>query len=339
VSRDRVLVTGGAGYIGSHVAQALARSGLEPIIFDNLSLGHREAVARFKLVKGDLEDRAALAAVLDDHRLVAVVHMAAYAYVGESVQQPAKYYRNNVVGTLNLLEAMRARGLTHLVASSSCTTYGHPLYLPIDERHPQQPVSPYGRSKLALEDMVRDFARAYGTRYVLFRYFNAAGASDLLGEDHNPETHLIPLVLQVALGQLPHVTIHGDDYPTPDGTCVRDYVHVEDLAAAHVTAVQRLLDGAEPAAYNLGTERGYSVREVVEVARRVTGHSIPVQYGPRRAGDPPVLVASARLARADLGWSAPNSGLEHIIETAWRWHRHHPLGYAAWPAPRLRVAS
>jgi UDP-glucose-4-epimerase GalE len=294
-----------------------------------LSTGHRAAVPAECLVQCDLADRTGLERVFHEHSTEAVLHFAASCYVGESVSDPARYYANNVVGTLSLLDAMRACGVRRLVFSSTCATYGIPARVPITESEPQKPVNPYGFTKLAMECAMADYGRAYGFGSVALRYFNAAGASSdgQIGEDHEPETHLIPLVLQTALGQRSHVEVFGTDYPTPDGTCIRDYIHVDDLADAHVRALERIRPG-ELQAFNLGTGRGYSVREVIDLSARITGRPIPVVEGPRRAGDPPELVAAADKARAELGWQPRHVTLDTIIETAWRWHREHPHGFA-----------
>lgn len=316
-----ILVTGGAGYIGSHTCKALAQAGYLPVVYDNLVHGHEWAVRWGPLERGELLDGARLAAAIARYRPVAAIHFAAYAYVGESVQDPARYYGNNVGGTLSLLAALRAGGVERLVFSSSCATYGIPERLPIDERHPQRPVNPYGHSKQMIEQVLRDYAAAYDLRSIALRYFNAAGADPEgeIGEDHCPETHLIPLVLRAARDPGAPVSIHGTDYPTPDGTCIRDYIHVADLADAHLRALAALERGAETAAYNLGTGRGHSVREIMAAARRVTGRTIALIEGPRRAGDPPELVADATLAGAELGWTPRFTAIDAIIETAWRW--------------------
>ncbi|WP_295384901.1 UDP-glucose 4-epimerase GalE [uncultured Thiodictyon sp.] len=321
-----ILVTGGAGYIGSHTCKALARAGYLPVVYDNLVYGHDWAVQWGPLERGDLLDGARLAAVIARYRPVAAIHFAAYAYVGESVTDPAKYYANNVGGTLSLLAALRAAAVGRLVFSSTCATYGVPERLPLDERHPQRPVNPYGHSKRMIEQVLRDYDRAYGLRSIALRYFNAAGADPDgdLGEDHTPETHLIPLVLRAALDPAAPVSLHGDDYPTPDGTCIRDYIHVSDLADAHLRALAALERRAPTAAYNLGTGRGHSVLEVLAAARRVTGCDIPVVVGPRRAGDPPELVADAALAGVELGWQPQFTDLEATIATAWDWAGKHP---------------
>lgn len=319
----RVLVTGGAGYIGSHTCKALAAAGHEPVTFDNLSMGHASAVRWGPLEQGDLLDPSRLLEVIEAWRPEAVVHFAAVAYVGESVENPAKYYRNNFVGTLNLLDAMRERGVGKIVFSSTCATYGDPIKLPLDEDHPQAPINPYGRSKLMIEQVLRDYASAYGLSSIALRYFNAAGADPEgeLGEEHDPETHLIPLVLEAAAGIRDKITVFGRDHDTRDGTCVRDYIHVSDLAQAHVHALTALGGRAEAKAraFNLGTGTGYTVQEVIDAAGRITGRAIPVAQGPRRAGDPPTLVADAAAARATLGWQPRYSDLATMLETAWAW--------------------
>ena len=324
-----VLVAGGAGYIGSHTTRLLQDCGVPVVVLDRLSTGHREAVTA-PLETVDLGDRDELARVFREHRPAAVIHFAAKCYVGESVEDPATYYRENVTYTWNLLEAMRAADCRDIVFSSTCATYGEPIELPITEAHPQNPINPYGRTKLHMEHMMQDFAHAYGLRYAALRYFNAAGASRSgeLGEDHDPETHLIPLVLQVALGRRESIRIFGDDYDTRDGTCIRDYIHVEDLADAHLRALRSLQDGAREVACNLGTGTGYTVREVLETAREVTGHEIPAETDPRRAGDPAVLVSGGTRAGDLLGWRPRRSGLEDVLRDAWRFHRAHPDGYA-----------
>jgi len=325
-----VLVTGGAGYIGSHMVKALVGAGHAVTVLDNLSTGHADAVRGAPLVRGELRSRADIEAVLGGARFDAVVHFAAFCYVGESVAQPSKYYENNVLGTLNLLEAMRAAGVARLVFSSSCATYGNPVRLPIDESHPQNPVNPYGVTKFAAERAMADFGRAYGLQTVALRYFNAAGCDPEreLGERHDPETHLIPLVFREALrvraGGRPEDTqlrVNGEDYDTPDGSCVRDYVHVSDLCDAHLRALQRLMDGRAEAfeAFNLGNERGSSVKEVIAVCRDVTGIDIRYVVSGRRPGDPPVLVADSRRAREVLGWAPRHERLADIVQTAWNW--------------------
>ncbi len=325
----KVLVTGGAGYIGSHAARHLSAAGHDVWVYDNLSLGHRAAVAPGRLIEGDLMDRPRMIAALSDKQIDAVMHFAAFASVNESVVDPAKYYQNNVVASLNLLEAMRAVDVGRIVFSSTTATYGVPQHVPITEDEPQRPINPYGFAKLVVEQALADYAAAYGLAYAALRYFNASGASPTgdLGEDHTPETHLIPIVLEVALGKRPHITIFGEDYPTPDGTCIRDYVHVDDLASAHLLALEKLEPG-HGLRLNLGTGRGHSVREVIDACRRVTGHAIPTQSGPRRAGDPPELVADSRLAQSTLGWQPAYMDLDGIVRTAWQWHSANPDGYA-----------
>jgi UDP-arabinose 4-epimerase len=317
-----ILVTGGAGYIGSHCCKALAAGGHRPIVFDSLVKGHRENVRWGELVRGDINDPEALEHCLEHCRVDAVVHFAAFIEVGESVADPLAYYANNVGGTLQVLRAVQRHGVRNFVFSSSAAVYGTPERVPIEEDHPLTPLSPYGWTKRMMEAMLEDFGRAYGLRWTALRYFNAAGAdrSADIGEAHDPESHLIPRVLDAAIAGRP-VDVFGADYPTPDGTCVRDYVHVSDLAAAHVTAVERLAAGGPAAAINLGQGRGYSVMEVIRAAEEVTGLPIAVRISGRRPGDAPVLVASNRKARQDLGWTPRESGLDHILRTAWAWHR------------------
>jgi UDP-arabinose 4-epimerase len=318
----RILITGGAGYIGSHTAQRFAAAGFEPVVFDNLQTGHRWAVRWGPLAEGDLSDRDRLREALAAYQPEAVIHFAGSAYVGESMQQPGKYFRNNVVNSLNLLDAMADAGVRHIVFSSSCTTYGVPQRLPISEEHPQHAVSPYGESKLFVERALGWYSAPSGLRFAALRYFNAAGAAPdgSIGEVHDPETHLIPLVIQAALGQRPLVEVYGDDYPTPDGTAIRDYVHVQDLAEAHVQALRYLLDGGANVALNLGTGQGHSVRDVIATVERVGGRPVPRRIAPRRPGDPPALVADAAKALTVLGWQPKLSSLDTIVETAWRWH-------------------
>ncbi|MBL8858541.1 MAG: UDP-glucose 4-epimerase GalE [Planctomycetes bacterium] len=327
--RGPVLVTGGAGYIGSHTNRLLRERGVETVVLDNLSTGHKAAVeGAFEQV--DLGDRAALDRVLQKYKPTAVVHFAAKTYVGESVENPAIYYRENVFHTWNLLEAMRAHQVGAIVFSSTCATYGNPIEVPMTEAHPQAPISPYGRTKLHMEHMLADYAAAYGIAFAALRYFNAAGAHPKgdIGEVHVPETHLIPLVLQVALEQRREIAIFGDDYPTPDGTCIRDYVHVVDLADAHLRALGLLQAGERDLRVNLGTGTGYSVKEVIDCARRVTGHAIPARVAPRRPGDPPCLVSGGTHARDLLGWVPARAELETIVRDAWAFQRRHPQGYA-----------
>ena len=316
-----VLVTGGAGYVGSHACKALARAGYTPIAYDNLVHGHEWAVRWGPLEKGDILDKVRLDEVLGKYRPEAVMHFAAFAYVGESVGNPGKYYRNNLCGTVTLLESMRDHEVDRIVFSSSCSTYGVPESLPIKETHPQNPVNPYGASKRMVERMLEDFDAAHGIKSVCLRYFNAAGADPdgEIGEDHDPETHLIPLVLRTALGQRPAVAVYGGDYPTPDGTCIRDYVHVADLADAHVGALRFLEERRASDRFNLGTGRGASVKNVLEAARRVTGRRIAAEVVARRPGDPPQLVADPTRAVETLGWRPKYPELEVQIEHAWKW--------------------
>lgn len=318
-----VLVTGGAGYIGSHACKALAQAGYTPVVYDNLSRGHREAVRWGPLVEGEIADRAAVTAALRAHGVSSVMHFAAFAYVGESGTDPALYYRNNVVGTLALLDAMRDAGVGQIVFSSTCATYGLPERMPIAETTPQHPVNAYGETKLAIERVLYWYGQAYGVRSVALRYFNAAGCDrdGEIGEAHDPETHLIPLVLRAALGSAGPVSIFGTDYATPDGTAIRDYIHVEDLASAHVLAIRYLADGGASTALNLATGQGYSVREIIAAVARATGRDVPQREAPRRPGDPPALVADPSLARSVLGWRAECSDLDTIIGTALAWER------------------
>jgi UDP-arabinose 4-epimerase len=318
MSGRSVFVTGGAGFIGSHTCKSLSTIGIEPVVFDNLSTGHRESVRWGPLVEGDILDTKRLTDALRLYHPLAVIHFAASAYVGESVTDPSKYYRNNVAGSLSLIEACRAAELSNIIFSSSCATYGAPEALPIDEGTPQQPINPYGRSKLICEQMLRDFADAYGFRFVSLRYFNACGADPdgELGEWHDPETHLIPCALMAAAGRLPHLSVFGNDYDTHDGTCIRDYVHVCDLARAHVEAVRYLVTGGGSIALNLGAGRGTSIRDVLSAIERVTGQQVPIVFEPRRPGDPPVLVARTEAAKAHLGFSAELSDIDTIVRTA-----------------------
>lgn len=318
-----VLVTGGAGYIGSHVCKALAAAGCTPVTFDNLITGHAWAVKWGPLVEGSLADGELLEKVLRAHRVQSVIHLAAHAYVGESMQDPGKYFRNNAAGTISLLDAMVAAGASFLVVSSSCATYGLPDRLPIDEDHPQRPVNPYGESKLMVERALKWYEHAHGLRWTALRYFNAAGADPggEIGEDHEPETHLVPLVIQAALGRRAHVDIYGTDYPTRDGTAVRDYIHVADLAAAHVAALEYLASGEPSAALNLGTGHGCTVREVIAEVERVAGCRVPVNECARRPGDPHTLVARSERAARCLGWKPTSSDLHTIVRTALHWHQ------------------
>lgn len=324
-----ILVTGGAGYIGSHAVKQLLSRGHKVTVYDNLSFGHRAAVPADCLVVADLKDHDRLDQVMIERRIEAVMHFAAYAFVGESVLNPSKYYTNNLANSIQLLEQCRRHGVQKFIFSSTCATYGLPERMPIDESTPQTPINPYGQTKLAFERMLADYSQAYGLSFTALRYFNASGAAadGTLGEDHTPETHLIPLVLQVALGQRPHIEIYGTDYDTPDGTCIRDYIHVDDLAQAHWLALERL----EPKCgqfFNVGIGRGYSVREVIRTAEEITGKRLAVKEGPRRPGDPARLVASAEAIRRELGWTPKYTELHAIVETAWNWHRTHPKGFA-----------
>ena len=326
---ERILVTGGAGYIGSVVVAQLLARGYQPIVFDNLSHGHRAALsAEVKLIVGDVADRAALDQVFSQYQPQAVMHFAAFIEAGESMQHPEKYFRNNAANTLTLLEALLAHGVKRFVFSSTAALYGTPEKTPIEETAPLQPSNAYGASKLLVEQMLDWLHRIHGLRYSCLRYFNAAGAAGAQGEDHHPESHLIPIALQVALGVRKNVAIFGTDYPTPDGTCVRDYVHVSDLAAAHLLVLEALKE-KERLIYNLGNGRGFSVREVIDTVRKVTGHAIPAEQSPRRAGDPAVLVASSEKIRSELGWKPKNAELESIVRSSWDWRQAHPHGYAS----------
>ena len=324
----KVLVTGGAGYIGSHAVRILVAAGHDVWVYDSLVYGHRGAVPSGRLIVGDLADQEKVEQVLREHAIDAVMHFAAFALVGESVERPERYYQNNIINSVKLLDAMRATGVHRIVFSSTTATYGVPETIPITEAECQDPINPYGFSKLVVEHALADYAHAHGFAYAALRYFNAAGASPDgdLGEDHKPESHLIPIVLQVALGQRETISIFGDDYPTPDGTCIRDYVHVDDLADAHLRALERLEPG-RGLRLNLGTGRGHSVQEVIDACRNVTGHAIPAQLGGRRPGDPPELVADASQAYEVLGWKPSYQEIEPIVATAWKWHQGHPHGY------------
>lgn len=329
-----ILVTGGAGYIGSHTVRELVQKGHQVVVLDNLSKGHRGALEGVKLVQGDTADRGLLQGLFTEYEVEAVIHFAASSLVGESVRCPSEYYHNNVVKGLTLLDAMVESGVRHLVFSSTAAVYGEPQQVPIPEDHPTAPTNPYGETKLALEGAMRWYGEAYGLRYASLRYFNAAGADPAgdIGEDHDPETHLIPLVLKVALGQLPRLEVFGSDYPTPDGTCVRDYIHVNDLADAHVLALEALASGAPSTVYNLGNGNGYSVLEVIRAAEQVVGKPIAVKTGERRPGDPVALVAGSEKIKAGLGWKPRFTDLQAIIGTAWRWHSSHPRGFEDKPA-------
>lgn len=317
----KALVVGGAGYIGSHTNLALAEKGYDTVVVDNLVYGHENAVIAGEFVKGDISDPELLDSVFSQHKFDGVVHFAAYAYVGESVAEPEKYYLNNTSGTLNLLSAMRRHEVKNIVFSSTCATYGIPSTVPIVEDHPQNPINPYGSSKLMVERILSDYANAYDLRYCALRYFNAAGADPKgrLGERHDPETHLIPLALRSVTGDAPPLVVYGDDYPTPDGTCIRDYIHVCDLADAHVLALGRLIDGGDSDVYNLGVGTGVSVRQIIGAVESVTGKKACYSIGPRRAGDPPELVSDPSKALKVLGWEAAYKDILKTVETAWRW--------------------
>jgi len=324
--KGTVLVTGGAGYIGSHACKALARAGWQPVAYDNLVYGHPRAVKWGPLERGDILDAARLDAVLAQYKPKAVMHFAAFAYVGESVTDPAKYYTNNIYGTQMLLDAARRAGIDRFVFSSTCATYGLPQRETLDEAHPQAPINPYGFTKLVVERMLADYRSAYGLRSIALRYFNAAGADPdgEVGESHDPETHLIPLLLGAGLGRRPAITVFGRDYATPDGTCIRDYIHVADLASAHVAAVERLEGEPARPAYNLGTGNGHSVQQVIDRAGALIGQPVPHKDGPRRPGDPDRLVAAAALAHAELGWQPRHSDLDTILKTALAWETRQP---------------
>lgn len=325
-----ILVVGGAGYIGSHMVKQLCRSGAKVVALDNLSTGHRDAVSpHAELVVGSASDGRLLTELFSRYRFDAVMHFASFIQVGESVLDPAKYYSNNVAATLTLLDAMRAAGVLRFIFSSTAAVYGEPVYVPIDEAHPKNPINPYGRSKWMVEQVLDDYDRAYGLKAVCLRYFNAAGADPEgeLGERHQPETHLIPLVLQAASRRREAIAVFGTDYDTPDGTCIRDYVHVTDLCDAHALALEYLLAGGESARFNLGNGQGFSVQEVIDTASRVTGKKIPVRYEARRPGDPARLVADSRKAKEVLGWQPKRTELEAILTDAWTWERKYPWGH------------
>jgi UDP-glucose 4-epimerase len=324
----RILITGGAGYIGSHAVKRFLDRGHEVWVYDNLCFGHRAAVPAARLVVGDLTELHRLDQLLVEQRIEAVIHFAAFAFVGESVAEPAKYYVNNLVNTINLMESLRRHGVSRFVFSSTAATYGNPDKSPITEDMAQNPINPYGQTKLAVEKALGDYARAYSWAFAALRYFNASGASPdgSIGEDHQPETHLIPLVIQAAMGQRPSIEIFGTDYPTPDGTCIRDYIHVDDLADAHLLALENLKPAGE-LIYNLGIGRGYSVREVIRAVEEVTGKKVPVKEGPRRPGDPAVLIASSAKIQKELGWRPRYTDINAIVETAWSWHKNHAKGY------------
>lgn len=325
-----ILVCGGAGYIGSHMVAELLENGEDVVILDNLEKGHTEALLGGKLYVGDLRDRAILDKVFTENKIDAVIDFAAYSLVGESMTEPLKYFNNNVGGTISLLEAMRDYNVKYIVFSSTAATYGEPEVVPISEDSKTIPTNAYGESKLLVEKILRWCDHAYGIKYTTLRYFNAAGAhiSGKIGEDHSPESHLIPIILDVALGNRDKIMMYGDDYDTEDGTCIRDYIHVSDLASAHSLALKRLMNGGESRIYNLGNGTGFSVKEVVEIARKVTGHPIPAEVAPRRAGDPAILIASSKKAVEELGWKPKYNSIDTVIETAWNWHKNHPNGYS-----------
>lgn len=318
-----ILIVGGAGYIGSHMVWLLGQKGINVITLDNLSSGHRDAVLHGEFIHGDIADRLLLDKIFKKHSIDAVMHFASFIQVGESVQDPAKYYQNNVANTLNLLNAMCAHGVNKFIFSSTAAIFGEPQYIPIDEEHPKQPINPYGRSKLMIEEALADYDRAYGLKSVCLRYFNAAGAHPdaLLGERHDPETHLIPLILQAASGQRADITVFGHDYDTPDGTCIRDYIHILDLAEAHWLAVKHLSNGGDSTNYNLGNGEGYSVKEVIDSAQRIANRTVPVKNGSRREGDPKALVADSKKIQKELGWQPIYTNLDSIVQHAWLWEQ------------------
>jgi len=325
-----ILVCGGAGYIGSHTVMALVEQGEQVVVYDNLYKGHKSAVPKeVPLYIGDLRDKEMLEKVFDENNIEAVIDFAADSLVGESVSEPLKYYNNNVYGTLCLLEVMKEKGISHIVFSSTAATYGEPEQIPITEKDKTVPTNPYGETKLTVEKMLKWAANAYGMTYTVLRYFNAAGAhiSGKIGEDHSPESHLIPLVLQVALDKREKILVFGDDYHTKDGTCIRDYIHVSDLADAHILALKRLIKGGASRIYNLGNGKGFSVKEIIEMAREITGHPIPAEIAQRRAGDPAVLIASSDKIKEELGWNPIYGDVRNVIASAWKWHQNHPSGY------------
>lgn len=319
-----ILVAGGAGYIGSHTVKYLLKNNYKVVVLDNLIYGHKEAVLTPNFEQIDLDDKEALDKLFKKYQIDAVIHFAAYTYVGESVTSPKKYYRNNVVNTINLLDAMVENNVKNIVFSSTCATYGNPQYTPIDEKHPQSPINPYGKTKLMMEQIMADYETAYGLKYVALRYFNAAGcdAQGELGESHDPETHLIPLVLKAIKGEIPKISVFGTDYDTPDGTCIRDYIHVEDLADAHMLAVKTLFKENKSQCINLGTGIGTSVKEIIKAAEEVTGQKVPLEYGDRRVGDPAKLYAANEKAKKVLGWNPKYTEIKDIIKTAWIWEQN-----------------
>ena len=324
-----ILVTGGAGYIGSHMCKYLSRNGYQPVVLDNLSRGHQQAVKWGPFFQGNVSDGQLLDHILSSHDIKAVMHFAAFISVGESVGQPGMYYSNNVAKTIGLLNKVAEHDVQNFIFSSSAAIFGEPIQDALTETHPVKPINPYGRGKLIVENIIRDFEYAHGLNSVCLRYFNAAGADPdgEIGEDHRPETHIIPLILQTALGLRDEIVVFGDDYPTKDGTCIRDYIHIDDLAQAHLRALERLLQGKGSEGYNIGNGNGYSVKEVIEVARRISGKSIPDHIGERREGDAAVLISSSEKAVKELGWKPRYADLESIVETAWNWHRKNPNGF------------
>ena len=321
--KNTILVTGGAGYIGSHTVRIMKEQGYHLVILDNLVYGHEEAAKRLgvELIQGEMADATLVESIFEKYNIEAVIHFAAYAYVGESVEHPGKYYQNNTMAPMVILDAMRKHGCNKFIFSSTCATYGNPEYIPIDEKHPQAPINPYGMSKLMLEKILMDYDHAYGIKSARLRYFNACGCSadGTIGEDHNPETHLIPLVLMTLTGERENITVFGTDYDTPDGTCIRDYIHVEDLARAHILAFEDLKNGGDSFSCNLGTGRGVSVKEIVDKAESITGQKIPIVYGDRRAGDPPQLVGDPSYAKQRLNWEAEFKDVYASIESSWKW--------------------
>lgn len=326
----KILVAGGAGYIGSHCVRQLLKAGHQPVVVDNLAYGHRGSLTQeVPFHEADIGNTAAMTDILRREDVEAVMHFAAFCYVGESVEKPLYYYKNNVVATLNLLDAMQDAGVRKFIFSSTCATYGEPASLPMREDFPQNPINPYGNTKLAVEMALRDLAQAGSLSFAAFRYFNAAGASEdgAIGEDHDPETHLIPLAIEAATGQRPPLKVFGEDYDTPDGTCLRDYVHVDDLSRAHILALEKLDKAGTQLFYNLGTGRPFSVKEVIDTVAEVLGRHVPWEPAPRRPGDPPALYADSSKARNELGWKIQYPTLKPIVETAWKWHRSNPDGY------------
>ena len=325
-----ILVTGGAGYIGSHVVKELLKKGYKVVVVDNLQKGHKKAVLTPYFENVDLKEKNLLKGVFEKYEIDAIMHFAALSTVGESMREPFKYYENNILGGLNLLELMKDHNIRYFIFSSTAAVYGEPQVIPIPEDHPKNPTNVYGSSKLMFEEILNWYDRIYGIKYVSLRYFNAAGADPKgeLGEDHRPETHLIPIVLKTALGQREYVEIYGTDYPTPDGTCIRDYIHVVDLAEAHILALEALFDGMNSEIFNLGNERGYSVREVISIAEKVVGQKVPTKEGQRRPGDPAVLIASSNKIKKNLKWEPKFNDLETMISTAWNWMKKHPFGYS-----------